>query len=344
MRAFLFLLCFVTGSALAQEAPPLVRAQPEAPPPPSAPIELVLGEEVRVETPTRELSGAFRLLESGALSLQGESEQVESVLVAEVQRLSVRRRAVLPGLLIGGGTGAVVVAAYGVFVCAILAESQAPLTSFAGCGLVGALIGTVFGGSVGALLGLALPRWPTLYEREEQGGRSPRLVSARSAPSTLERWLFHPGPLGELGLRLEYAGELGGSHPDWGPGFRLHLLTRLGPSLALGPEVALHARVGSETSSGPEGTFTREAPLFQLGGVVRAGAHFGIVRPALVLGLAWYAGEFSHLGGSVGAEVELHALKGIPLVLAARYHDNLQRLGGADPSYVSFGVGSRLVW
>jgi hypothetical protein len=347
MRPLFFMLCLVTGSALAQEAPPLVRAQPEEPPPASFKdprLTLVPGEEVRIKTSTRELSGSFTLLDPGALSLQVEPDRVERLLVADIQQLSVRRRAVLPGLFVGGGIGAAVVGGYGVLACLIIGEGQSSTIGVAACGLVGALLGSLIGGGVGALVGLALPRWPTLYEREEQGGRSPRLATDKSPPSTLQRWLFHPGPLGELGVQFEYAGKLRVSQPDWGPGVRLQLLARLGEHFTLGPEAALHARVGTDRFSGPGGTFTQPGPLFQLGGTVRAGMRLDLVRPALIAGLGWYLGQFSHVGASVGAEVEVHAVEGIPVVFEVRYHDNLQSLAGPDPSYLSFGVGSQLAW
>ncbi|MBN1208769.1 MAG: hypothetical protein JXB05_28160 [Myxococcaceae bacterium] len=346
MRLFLLLLVLVAGSAPAQEvAPPLVRApeEPEAPsPPPSvdAPVRLVPGADVRVETRSERVSGAFRLLEPGALSLQVDDERVETLLLADVQRLSVKKRAVLPGLVIGTGAGAMGTALFAAFLCAVVEDAGSSLS----CGLVGALIGSVPGAVAGALVGLAVPRWSTVYRRAEPDDPPAQVEEARPPPSSAERWFFHPGAVGELGLRVGYARRLGGVDPQGGQGARLHLLALLGPYLALGPELALYARAGSETLIIPGGgVFSQEEPLFQLGAVTRVGVELGRVRPAALLGLAWYLGQFSYIGYSVGAEVELRLVEWLPLAVDVRYHDNVQNLS-VDPRHLTVGLGSRLSW
>jgi hypothetical protein len=146
------------------------------------------------------------------------------------------------------------------------------------------------------------------------------------------------GPLGELSAQAGYARQLGLSAPGEGPYGRIHLLARLGSHLALGPEAALY-RFSSRPGGG-----NGERQLFQLGGLARAGVDLGAVRPAALLGLAWYNGSLSFVAYSVGAEAELHFARGLPpLVLEARYHDNLQNLG-QDPRYLSLGAGLRTTW
>ena len=77
----------------------------------------------------------------------------------------------------------------------------------------------------------------------------------------------------ELGLHAGYAwGTDDEAIVHGGPGARLQLLARLGPHLALGPEVALYARAGSRVQIGMgEVPRLHNEALFQLGGVVRAG-------------------------------------------------------------------------
>jgi len=148
----------------------------------------------------------------------------------------------------------------------------------------------------------------------------------------------------ELGLRAGYAwGTDDEAIVHGGVGARLHLLARLGPHLALGPEVALYAHAGSQLliGSGEVGHLRNEA-LFQLGGVVRAGLALGPVRPAFVGGLAWYRAENSRLGFSVGVEVELHLVDWLPLVVDARYHDDFE--DRPNNYFRTLGLGTRLAW
>lgn len=172
----------------------------------------------------------------------------------------------------------------------------------------------------------------------QEGTSSPPLPEATTQPTSETDALL------ELGLQAGYA--WGTDHEaivHEGPGVRLHLLARLGPYFALGPEAALYARAGSQVIIGPGevGTFHNEA-LFQLGGVVRAGLPLGRVRPALVGGLGWYRAERSLLGFSFGLEVELNLVDWLPLVVDARYHLNLDGIQNAK--FRTLGLGTRLSW
>jgi hypothetical protein len=146
----------------------------------------------------------------------------------------------------------------------------------------------------------------------------------------------------ELGLQVGYAwGTDNEALVHRGVGTRLSLLTRLGPYLAVGPEVALYTYAGSWTEiSNGEVAHLHDKVIFQLGGVVRAGVDLGRVRPALVGGLAWSRAEVSRIGFSVGVEVELRLVDWLPLVVDARYHNDLD--DGHD--FQMLGLGTRLSW
>ena len=92
-----------------------------------------------------------------------------------------------------------------------------------------------------------------------------------------------------------------------GMGLRLQWFELFGPYLALGPEAALYVHAGStgHVDSSTHHPTVKYRPLFQLGGVGRLGTTRGRVRPAILMGLGWYKGRFSHLGYSVGAEVDV---------------------------------------
>ncbi|MBN1204847.1 MAG: hypothetical protein JXB05_07980 [Myxococcaceae bacterium] len=159
-------------------------------------------------------------------------------------------------------------------------------------------------------------------------------------------------PGSELGLQLGYAlGKDNESEVHGGPGVRLHLLKRLGSHFAVGPEAALYARAGSRLIVSWDGSThdyrTRYRPLVQIGGVARAGLVLSGVRPSLLLGVGWYQGAAAMIGVSLGAEVELDVTDWLPLVIDARFHENL--LSGffedaPDQNYRSLGLGTRLTW
>ncbi len=148
----------------------------------------------------------------------------------------------------------------------------------------------------------------------------------------------------ELGLHAGYAwGTDDEAIVHDGVGARLQLLARLGPYLALGPELALYSHAGSRIQiEQGEVAHLRNEALLQLGGVVRAGLPLGPVRPALVGGLAWYRAENSRVGFSVGAEVELRLVDWLPLVVDARYHDDFE--DRANNYFRTVGLGTRLYW
>jgi hypothetical protein len=285
-------------------------------------------------------SGELVRLTPEALSLQAEPEQVMTFLLADVQRLELRKRAPGLGALVGLGAGAL---AGGLFL-GLLCGSIEGDPFIPTCAGGGALIGGTLGAGAGVLLGLAVPRWSTVYEKGEQGPLSLRLKEPEEG-STLARWFSGSGPMGEVGLQLGYARDVGISQPTEGWGGRLHLLALIGPYLALGPEVAWYDHVGSESILVGNGQVLRsERSLFQFGGLVRAGVEVGPTWTALLAGLALYESRQGHAGASVGGEVELRLWERLPpLALDVRYHINIDELQ-SDPDYLTFGLGSRLRW
>jgi hypothetical protein len=299
---------------------------------PDAPaVELVPGQAVRVQLRDgRRVSGTLLEVGPDALVLDTEAEAPLTLLPQEVKRLSVKRRGVLAGAVAGGGAGAVSLGLSGFIICAVSAtevDTNVPL-----CTAPFVLAGTLIGAGVGALLGLTVPLWRTVSE-ERPDGTSPALVAREESVGALWRALAHPGPVGEFGVQVGYARELNAEDATGGLGARLHLLARLGSSLAVGPELAWY----------PIPSVGRQ--FLQLGGLVRAGVDLGPVRPSALLGLAASSSRnLGFLAYSVGAEVEARPVRQLPpLALEVRYHDNLQRLG-ADPRFLTLGLGTRLRW
>ena len=158
-------------------------------------------------------------------------------------------------------------------------------------------------------------------------------------------------PSRELSLQLGYARSQDNEGGEYGgPGVRLHLLKRFGSSFAVGPEAALYVHAGSRLYVGWDGSNhsyrTRYRPLFQLGGIARAGAVLGPVRPALILGVAWYQGARPTPGVSLGAEVEVRFANWLPLVVDARVHESIPDMlsGSMEQHFQSLGVGWRRMW
>lgn len=338
MRIVFVLLSVLVGAG--------VRAQ-EAAVPSDAPLTrevvLVPGEGVRVELgQEREVSGT--LLEAGpeVLLLEADGAPV-SLPTSEVKRLSVKRRSALKGTLWGSLAGTLGVGGFGALLCSAIRDDgssiNVPLCT-GGFALVGALLGA----GTGTLLGLSVPRWDTVFERSAPGP-SPLLSPREESVDAVSRGFSHPGPVGELGVQLGFARELNVERPGGGPGGRVHLLTRLGPVLAFGPEVAWYP-IPDGAVLAPAGLVPVGRQLFQLGGLARAGVDVGPVRPAVLAGLAFNSSRSNgFVAYSLGAEVELRTGAGSPpIVLEGRYHDSLQSLGGPDPRFLTFGVGSRVAW
>jgi hypothetical protein len=329
------------------ESPPLVQAPgaPEAPRPASAaaaPRVLLRGRDVQIQTGRGQRhSGALVSLEPGALSLQVEPERVVTLLLEDVRQLSVKRRSVVEGTLLGTGAGGLTGGLFVLYLCTHVIDGKSSLPLCAGGG---ALIGGAIGAGVGAVLGLAVPRWSTVYERDGQHPLSLQLEEPE-ARSALARWLFHPGPVGELGVQLGYARDMGSGNPTDGFGGRLHVLARLGPYLALGPEVAWYGGVGTEDFVDATGqVFRTHRNLFQLGGLVRAGLEVGPTRTSALVGLAFYENRQGYAGLSLGGEVEVRPWeRPPPVVFDVRYHLNIDELQD-DPDRLTFGLGTRLQW
>lgn len=332
-------------------APPLVQAPSALEPPPlnldsSTRYMLVLepGERLRVETAGGESqSGELVSLMPGALSLQTSPEQVVNFLVTDVQRLETRKRSPGYGALIGGGSGAALGALSFAFLCVLASEGDDG--GAGGCALAGGLVVGALGAGVGTLLGLAVPRWATLYDKEEQGPLALSLKEPSGDGSS--HWFSGRGPVGEVGLQLGYGRDMGIAQPTQGWGGRLHLLALVGPYFAVGPEVAWYSHIGTEafvSRSGPP--FVDHRSLFQLGALVRAGVQIGPTRTSALLGLGLHDNRTSHVGASAGGEVELELGKSAPpLVLDVRYHlpvgrDDFEPVG----RFLTFGVGSRVRW
>ena len=158
-------------------------------------------------------------------------------------------------------------------------------------------------------------------------------------------------PSRELGLQLGYARSQDNEGGEYGGlGVRLHLLKRFGSHFAVGPEAALYVHAGSMLDVKWDGSdhhySTRYRPLFQIGGVARAGAVLGPVRPSLILGVAWYQGARPTPGISLGVEVEVRFASWLPLVIDARVHESIPDLidGFQVQHFQSVGVGWRRMW
>jgi hypothetical protein len=331
-------------------APPLVKAPAEPEQPslvmdlsPRYSLELEQGERVRVGTTKGELqSGEVISLMPGTLSLQASPGQVLNFLPTDVQRLETRERSPGRGALIGGSSGVVLGGLSFAFLC--LAFSEGDGGDAGGCALAGGAVVGALGAGFGALLGLALPHWSTVYDKSEHG------ELALSVKQPEEGGLTHAfsgkGLVGELGLQLGYGRVVDTAFPTEGVGSRLHLLAQLGPHFAIGPEVAWYSHLGSETTVEPFGVIHENHSLFQLGGLMRGGVEIGPTRTALLLGLGLHDNRTTHLGGSVGGEVELDLGEGLPpLALDVRYHLPLTSTeSSAVEKFLTFGVGSRLRW
>jgi hypothetical protein len=353
----LLLLLLSTWTARAQDqappqslpAPPLVDAdaRPEPPPPGRGGDHTVVlrkGDKLSVYMPgRRSYSGELLSLMPGELSLQLGSQQVVNLSLTDVERLEREHRWFGQGLLLGGGIGGLGGGLVAGTLCVLLSAvgGQIDLLSCAGTGV---LVGGAIGIGVGAVVGLTTIRRTTLYEKATHGALS---LSLEEPDVVVARGYSGEGRLLELGLQLGYARDSGIPDPTDGWGGRFHVLFLLGPIFSIGPEVAWYPNVGDETVVQPNGQSWRdERSLFQFNGVVRSGVKVGPTRPAVMVAVGVQSNRNSNLGGSLGAEVEVHPWERLPpFAVDVRYHVNLDRNSGEDlQNFVTLGLGSRVRW
>ncbi|ADO75392.1 hypothetical protein [Stigmatella aurantiaca] len=333
----------LTGSA-----PPLVRAPGAEPPPPvpaqGPPVALKPGMQVRIGmNGGQSHSGELVHLLPDSLSLQTEPGQVLNLLLTDVQRLERKSRSAEEGAVVGFGVGGLAGGIYLAVLCDQADDNGA--NSVGGCASLGSLLGGLLGAGAGALIGLMVPHWSTLYEKRDQGPLS-ILLGEAPKPKPREPEVPRQRFVGELGLGLGLAQDRGGGESNQGWGGRVHLLALLGPHVALGPEAAWYSHIGSRTTVS-NGQRTRvEHSLLQLGGLLRAGTEFGPAKASLLGGVAFYNNQSGHAGASVGGAVEMPLWEALPpLAVEVRYHVNLSgALAHSDPDVLTISIGSQLRW
>ncbi|SET60895.1 hypothetical protein [Stigmatella erecta] len=333
----------LTGSA-----PPLVRAPSTDVLPPAAPpgsrVALKPGMQVRIglEGGQRHAGKVVSLLPD-SLWLQTGSEPALNLLLGDVQRLEVRKRSAEEGAVVGFGVGGL---AGGIFLAVLCSDAEEKgQNSVGGCASIGSLLGGLLGAGAGALIGLLVPHWSTLYERGDQG---PLSLRSGEEPRQVPRAPEGPRPhfVGEVGVALGLAQERGSAQSNQGWGGRLHLLALLGSHVSLGPEAAWYSTIGSRTTVSNGQTSRVKHSLLQLGGLMRLGTELGPTRVSLLAGLAFYNNQSGHAGASVGGEMELPLWEALPPVaLDVRYHVNLEgEPAHPDPNVLTLGIGPRLRW
>ncbi len=120
--------------------------------------QLVPDQRLRIETGDGEatVEGRYLGMEDDSLLL-GTGARGVSMPTAEIERLWTRGRSTARGALVGGGAGLVLGAVYG----ALISEVTCAESSCTTLGLVAAVggVGAASGAALGALVGLAIPRW-----------------------------------------------------------------------------------------------------------------------------------------------------------------------------------------
>jgi hypothetical protein len=188
MRPALLLPCLVIGTAARAQAPaasdapiqtpPLLSATSDAPLQTPRLPRLEVGDPLRVvrEKGAQQAKLEGRLLEWSARSITMEVSSIkppEQVPVSEILELSVVKRSPGYGALVGTGAGILLGTFAGLSICgyfegSVGSDDQCELNA-----LTSALGGAVLGAGVGALLGLTIPRWESVYERAPEAATDP---------------------------------------------------------------------------------------------------------------------------------------------------------------------------
>ncbi|SET63080.1 hypothetical protein [Stigmatella erecta] len=332
MRILSVLLCLCLGFKVHAEAP--AAAGPSSPS--ARRVERALGDPVRVRTEGGTVDG--RLLEIGteALTLDvGASRLLQEPLpLSGVQELFVRGRHTGTGAAIGATAGGLAGAFLGMFFC--LFGEYSTVNSCAPASVLSALGGGAVGGGLGAFFGSLIFSWDRVYERTLDGPlalapeRASQEVWARSAGR--QSWPTS----GQFGFFWSNALLFGSSdyHPErsevFGMGARLNGLARIGPYLAVGPEVTLHRLFGSEER-------VPERFVVSLGALVRAAPRPSLLTPSLMVGVAGHSLKTGSY--SLGAGLDVRVAHGTALALELHWH---RTFAGHDvDQQLNLGLGLR---
>jgi hypothetical protein len=332
MRLFLCLLCLLISAQVHAQSPERRDAPLQEPPP----LGLEMGKTVRVKHGTEFLEG--RLLETNPESLTLDAWQPstarERVPLSGVLELSVRRRSVARGTLIGAGAGFLTGIPYGYLLCGTIDYSTT-----GGCLLTGGLVGVLFalpGAALGAIIGVLIPRWESVYERTQDG---PLVLPSLRAPEELWQEDTEGAPRGTIvQLSLLASGVVTLAEPDdaFGSGLRIEALAQIGPHIAVGPELAFHYLHVSLRDARPP-----NEPLASFGVLMRATPRPSTLTPSLLIGFSLHStGQPATY--CVGGALDVGGPDILPLTLELRWHQF--NVPWKDGRQLTLGIGTRLFW
>ena len=275
------------------------------------------------------VTGALGGADASSFTLAPDSTGVVTVRFDDTRRFWRRGRAVGTGAIAGGAIGAATGAFLGMLVHAICEYDCSG--SEAGAAVVGGLLVGGIGAGAGAIIGAAFPRWKEVWrgtplraapEAGTAAGASPLVRARRIGELTVQA-------VGGAGGYPAYAGFPGDAGAMGGAAVSLGF--RAG-RVGFGPDVQLLA--------GP-------SSLRSLSGTLRVdlGGSGGRAVPYAIGGLGGYVwssngGSTSVLTGTLGGGVTLNGAWRVE----ARWHRNLQNIGGPAPNLVTLSAGRVLAW
>ncbi len=324
MHPLPFLLCLLIGAVSLAQAP----EDSDTPTRASTGLEGDASQPVRVVLEQRVLEG--RLLGTSerhlTLGLGPTGSEREEVRLSDVRELSLRQRSTGYGAVIGGGTGLLAGVTFGIYVCSRF-EYSSTMDCVLTAGALGG-IGALLAAGVGAYFGFITPQWERVYE------------SSRDGPLWLPTWQTSEPEqawegMTQLGLSLSNVLAIKDPGDSLGTGIRVEALTRLGPYVAVGPELILHYLFVPLDGGHETGV------LASAGLLMRAAPRPTVLTPTALVGFAVNSRE-QPVTYSVGVGLDWRTPGGRLVAMDVRWHQfNLPWKGGRQ---LTLGVGTRLFW
>ena len=164
--------------------------------------------------------------------------------------------------------------------------------------------------------------------------------SALSGKSTLTP------EIGSAGLVFGYVRNMEQGAGGGSIGARANLFAQLHPSVAIGPELGYH-RLGPGPSRvvGSVVIDSAAETVWHLSGTLRLSSNRLGFRTFADIGLGYYSSNLSFLGLTFGGgtHFKLSAIP-YPFSVEVRWHQNIQRLGGPDPKFLTVMAGTVFSW
>lgn len=351
---------------------------------------LIAGQNIRVKTQSDIwLKGQHHAMNDKTLHLQTETGLM-TIPTASILEIQTMTRQTKKGSLIGGASGAGIggllgagIAALGFELCDTGACPDDKSSYVLSGTAIGLLLGTISGGTLGAIVGSTVPEWKTVYRVKDsdvtsiasyptqttvtspdphaKNDRSPIENETESTPQqqvaaatksetapvgNVTNPAFPTKQIGTFYTALGYAEDAERDFMSGSLGGRVGLLATVLPHVQLGPEVGYY-RVGGDTYTYPDASYYKSQPyilqLFMNSRLSTGDFTGNFPYVSLGLGYTNWEYEFFSYHAGLGYEIKIPEAN-LGLHIEGRWSQRLQKLAGPNPRFASIAVGITRSW